>query len=632
MGDGSWERVLPDVLCWRDSCNVYAVLGPEAALIVNAGTGAWLDGLGDLPVPARAVAVTHYFRDHSAGAVRAAQVGIEVYVPEHEERIFRDPLEHFRAHDTYLLYDNLWDLFAPTEPVAPAGVLRDYERVTLAGLDVDVIPQPGATPTQVGLVLLTPASGKRVAFCGETIHSRGRVPRLAPLQYNYNDLPGVVGVAFSADLLRLREPDVVLPSLGDPIDETPGEALQALHENLVAHTTDRGAEHLALGLVGRDAVKSISERVWSSTQGRAASTFIVGDRGTALILDYGYWYATGSGAVEPGFDPGIGPARATPERRRPLLHSLQALERQAGVEEFEAVIPTHYHDDHISGIALLQRVHGVPCWAPENFARLLSDPAGHRFPCAWPIPISVERELSLREPFEWGGITFHLGPMSGHTRFSALIGWEVDGTRFVHAGDQYGPTDPWLAPSKWSAPGFSPNHVYANGVFLDAYRRSADWVTAFRPDIVLSGHWRPVETDDAFFQRLAEYGRRFEEIHERAMALDADAAHFGVDSLAGWMWPYRTHVAHPEPLSFEVVVRNPLPVDTTLELVVTGPVGWQGSTVRVSAAARGEVSAILEIQPDGPCRRQPVTVEVKAGGRSFGQLLEALVTIGGEMF
>ena len=31
-----------------------------------------------------------------------------------------------------------------------AGVLRDYEKVNLAGLEFDVIPQPGATVNQIG--------------------------------------------------------------------------------------------------------------------------------------------------------------------------------------------------------------------------------------------------------------------------------------------------------------------------------------------------------------------------------------------------------------------------------------------------------------------------------------------------
>ncbi len=212
-----WTPVLPDVLRWQDSCNVYAVLGEEAALIIDAGTGEWLEeGVRHLPVPAAAVLLTHYFRDHAAGAALAARAGIPVYVPEGEREIFLDPAEHFRKRETYLIYDNIWDLFAPVEPTAVAGVLRDYEQLTLAGIELRVLPLPGATPTQVGFVLRTPKSGRTVAFCAETIHSPGRLPRLAPLQYNYNDIIGAVNVAFSAEVLRQLHVDVLLPSLGDP--------------------------------------------------------------------------------------------------------------------------------------------------------------------------------------------------------------------------------------------------------------------------------------------------------------------------------------------------------------------------------------------------------------------------------
>jgi glyoxylase-like metal-dependent hydrolase (beta-lactamase superfamily II) len=619
-------------LRWRDSCNVYAVLGKDAALIVNAGSGAWVADIDSLPVPPRDVAITHYFRDHAGGSALAASIGLSVHVPELEERIFRHPLEHFRSRESYLIYDNIWERYAPTEEVAVSGILRDYERIVLAGIEVEVLPLPGATPSQVGLALRTPQSQKVVVFCGETIHSPGRVPRLAPLQYNYNDLPGAVGVAFSADLIRQRDPDVVFPSLGDPIGDGAADALLQLQENLVAHTSDRGGEHFALGLVGHDRVDRITSRVWSSTQARASSTFVIGDSGRGVIIDYGYWYATGSGAARPGFDPGLGSAHALPERRRPLLHSLDALERQAGVDRWDAVIPTHYHDDHICGIPLLRRVLGIPCWAPENFAQLLTHPAGHKFPCNWHEPIRVDREFSLAEPLDWDGITFEFGPMSGHTRFAALIGWEVDGMRFVHAGDQYSPVDPWTSPGDWEAPGFAPNYVYNNGVFLDAYRDSAEWIRAFRPDFVIGGHWPAIRTDRAYFDRLTEYGARFAEIHERVMALDADEEHFGVDSMPGWIWPYRTYLDGPETISFTVLARNPLPGDATLELTLAGPTGWQGSTVSVDAPARGEVSVTMTIEPDGPCRRQPVTVELRTGGKSFGQVMEALVTIGGEKF
>ncbi len=619
-----WVPVLPDVLRWRDSCNVYAVLGDEAALIVDAGTGEWLQqGAQQLPVPAEAVLLTHYFRDHAAGAALAARAGIPVYVPEGEQEIFADPAEHFRRRETRILYDNIWDLFAPVEQIPLAGVLRDYERITLAGIELQVLPLPGATPSQVGFALRTPRSGRLIAFCAESIHSPGRVPRLAPLQYNYCDLPGVVNVAFSADLLRRLEVDVLLPSLGEPIEQA-AAALRALHENLIAHSFDRETERAALKVVGHDRVQQLSPSVWRSTQGEAASHFVLSSSGQALAIDYGYWYASGSGGFDLGLDyePLLWPGYSFRERRRPLLHSLDALRDQTGVEQIAAVLTTHYHDDHVCGIPLLQRLRDTPCWVPANFARLLAEPAGHRFPCTWPQPIRVDRALPLDEPLEWEGIRFHFAPMSGHTRFSALIGFEVDGIRYLHAGDQYAPLGP-TAPE----PRLNAQYVYRNGAFLDSYRRSAEWILDFRPDVVLGGHWLPQSTDEHYFEQLTAYGREYEERHRRAMAIDDGEPHFGLDSMCGWIWPYHVHLPDPQPIDFEVTVRNPLPGDATLRLRMSGPAGWEGSIAEVQARGREEVSTRMSLTPAGPCRRQPITVELHADGRPFGQVLEALITV-----
>src|SRR5690349_1029732 len=63
--------------------------------------------------------------------------------------------------------------------------------------------------------------------------------------------------------------------------------------------------------------------------------------------------------------------------------------------------------------------------------------AGRCCPCDWPQPIRVDRRLSLDQPVQWEEYTFHFGAMNGHTRFAALIGFEADGKRFAHTGDQY---------------------------------------------------------------------------------------------------------------------------------------------------------------------------------------------------
>ncbi len=124
---------------------------------------------------------THFFRDHAAGAAEATRRGIPLYVPAGEREIFADPGRHFRQRDTYIIYDNYWDLFAPIEAAPVTGVLRDYDTVTLAGVVVEIVPLPGVTVTQIGLAFTVPGSGQRAICCGEAIHSPGRVARVRAL-------------------------------------------------------------------------------------------------------------------------------------------------------------------------------------------------------------------------------------------------------------------------------------------------------------------------------------------------------------------------------------------------------------------------------------------------------------------
>ena len=161
--------------------------------------------------------------------------------------LLADPAEHFRRRETYIIYDNIWDLFVPIEPIPVAGVLRDYDRPTLAGLVCEIIPLPGVSFMQSGLAVTV--NGEKLVFCGEAIHSPGRLARVAPLQYNYNDLPGAVHVYASAQHLRDHRPAVLLPSLGDPITRDVDGALAAYDAQFAAKTITRGqlVSNLATG-------------------------------------------------------------------------------------------------------------------------------------------------------------------------------------------------------------------------------------------------------------------------------------------------------------------------------------------------------------------------------------------------
>jgi glyoxylase-like metal-dependent hydrolase (beta-lactamase superfamily II) len=299
------------------------------------------------------------------------------------------------------------------------------------------------------------------------------------------------------------------------------------------------------------------------------------------------------------------------------------------------VLVSHYHDDHVAGIPLLQKLQGTECWAAESFAPILEHPQDYAFPCMWHVPIRVDRELPLGGLTRFHEYEFELGPaFSGHTRFAALIGFEADGVRYAHTGDQYHGSFSWDPAHKadWTTDVIAPNEVYRNGMLLDGYRRSAEWLLRWRPDIVLTGHQRAFETDDAFFERVIEHGRRIEESHRHLMALDEGSSHFDADSWGGWIRPYRTYLNEPGSAAVTVIVRNPLPRRAQVEIKLILPEGWSGDASSVEAESRQETACELTFTATTPCRRLPISAEVVVAGQPYGQVAEALVTVGGTGF
>jgi len=245
------------------------------------------------------------------------------------------------------------------------------------------------------------------------------------------------------------------------------------------------------------------------------------------------------------------------------------------------------------------------------------------------VPIRIDRRLPVDQKVQWEEFTFQFGAMSGHTRFAALIGFEADGKRFAHTGNQYFFVN---TIEDFANNRISPNHVYRNGALLDGYARSARWMLDFEPHIVLTGHTEAITTDANYFKLIEGWTRQYEALHRRVMVLGDQETHFNLDSWGGWIWPYRTHLRQSETAKLTVTVRNPYPHQAKLEVRLVGPDGWKGSGATLTASPRAEVRCPLQITPSGPCRRQPFTLELVADGQPFGQIAQALMTVGVEKF
>jgi glyoxylase-like metal-dependent hydrolase (beta-lactamase superfamily II) len=626
----AWREVCPGVWRAQDSCNVYALVGPGGSVIVDAGSGAWLDHIDDLPKPPVALLGTHDYRVHSAGAVRAAMAGIPVYVPEYEEAIFADPVMHHQQRTLDCTFDVCyWNHFTPIEPVSVAGVLRDYDVVRLGGLDLEIVPLAGAAISQIGISVDLPVAGTVLA-CGETIHSPGRIPRMAPLQQVYADLEGAVMVYASLRELRRRQVDVLLPSLGEPILEGVQAALEATQNSVRAAVERRGKPpylnvfpvSAMLDLLDGPDIEQISDHLYSSTQADSKSWFLISSGGKVMAIDYGYYMGALNWDV---------PGRA--HTRRMLLHSLDGLQQVTGKRGIDVVVPTHLHDDHAGAVTLLNRVFGTKVWAGQDFADVLENPWLYNIACIWPQKAKVDLRLATNSTFTWEEYSFHVGPRTGgHSGHQVVFWFEADDLVFAVVGDEWLGERLWYpeAGHSWENDRWDHFFSYHQGASLKGFQPCAQWLLALRPDYILNGHQTAIRTSDLVFQRLQEWLDYFDETHRRVMPVGDADVHFDISSQGGQLRPYRQFLTGPGELRFSATVCNPLPEGARLEARLVGPGGLAGSPKSVDVEAHGRADLELRMNVEGPWRRQPVALELAANGRPFGQVAEAVVTVGHE--
>jgi len=84
-----WQRVSEHLFCFQDTCNVYAIVDNGECVLIDFGSGAVLDSLGEIGVrKAAAILHTHHHRDQCQGDLRAVAAGIPIWVPEHERHLF----------------------------------------------------------------------------------------------------------------------------------------------------------------------------------------------------------------------------------------------------------------------------------------------------------------------------------------------------------------------------------------------------------------------------------------------------------------------------------------------------------------------------------------------------------------
>lgn len=593
-------RLSEHLFRFEDTCHVYGIRTGRDAVLIDFGAGDVLDHLAEFGVErVTDILVTHHHRDQVQGLARASEAGIRIWVPPVERDLFTGIDAHWQAREVRLDYNTRQDRFSLLYAVPIAGVLPEYRAPTFGGRRFRVLPTPGHTVGSVSF--MTRVDGRKVAFTGDLIHSPGRLWSLAATQWTYTGAEGGGATVLSLLDLRDRRPDVLLPSHGAPMED-PTAAIDATVAKLDELFRFRG-RHGDLHDLRARPYERILPHLLSNRTSVANSYVLVSERGTGLVIDFGYDFTTGLAA---------GSDRAA---RRPWLVTMGELARQFGVRHLDVALPTHYHDDHLAGFNLLQDVLGTKIWIPESFDALLADPDRYGVPCLWFDPIRADEVVPLGVPVRWEEYELRVWPLPGHTLWAVAIEVEVDGVRVLATGDHQ--QDRWL------------NYTYANRFRMADFVDSAELYRRLAPDLVISGHWPPMWVDTTWLDDMAERGRTLERLHRDLLPLDE--VDFEAGGLGAWIEPYASQVAGGVGRRYRVMARNPWRETATVTVCLALPDGWRAIPDHATAEAGPLADACLEFDVVPPAglreRRARIAADVTWGERRFGQLAEALVDV-----
>jgi glyoxylase-like metal-dependent hydrolase (beta-lactamase superfamily II) len=570
----------------HDTCNVYVLRAGTDAVLVDFGSGAALDRLDELGVErVTDVLLTHHHRDQAQGLARAAEAGARVWAPPFDAPLLADADMHWQSRPLDIDYDLREDRFSPLTSVAIHGTVPEYRTARFGPFEITTLPTPGHTPGSV--TYLVEVEGKLLAFVGDLLYGDGKLWSLAATQWSYSGPEGQESTIVSAAQLAKRRPDLLLPSHGEPIEDAEA-ALGNLRARVGELVRLRAEGEWGLEERLQSPFDRLLPHLWRNRTTFANSYVLVSETGAALGIDFGYDMATW---------------------RRPLLWSLDGL-------RLDAVVTTHYHDDHVAGLNLLRDVEGTQVWAPANVAPLLEEPHRYDVPCLWPDPIPVDRVLPLGEPVRWQEYELTVHPFPGHTMYAAAIALEVDGQRVVATGDQY------------AVPGERAilNYQYRNRFRRGDFVQTGALLRRLRPELIVSGHWLPHEVTDEFLDQIERDGERVAALHDELLPEEG----FGEEGFGVRIEPYRSSVAAGLPVELAVTARNPFAHDAEANVSLVLPPGWSAEPASASHVAdgHGEVVFRFVVEPaGGPVRRARVGAELTVDGVRFGQQAEALVDV-----
>jgi glyoxylase-like metal-dependent hydrolase (beta-lactamase superfamily II) len=611
----------------HDTCNVYLLVEDRAGLLIDAGSGAIAERLDQAGVDRLEwVLHTHHHRDQCWGTPRLRSIGARVAVPEYERHLFESAEGYWQTRRTFDNYDNRNTLFTSGADIPVDAALEDYEEFVWRSYRFEVLPAKGHTFGSS--CLITEIDGRRIAFTGDLLSAGGKLYQLHAMEYIYGGLEGLLFTMQSIRALDRRRVDRALPSHGVPIDD-PGGDIRRLERRLIrAAELGRGLAIAPQTPVPETAylpepklVPISPHLLWGGIWTCSNFYVLLSDSGKALFIDYGHAYTPHMhiGADHEGL-----------ETMRFVEHHLDELAEEHHVRAIDVVIPTHIHDDHTCGIPYLQRHRGTACWALDDVAKVLEDPAAWAStPCTFPKPIRIDRRLADGDQVRWEEYDLEIFHAPGQTEFASIITGTIDGRKVAFTGDNY-----FLAEvTRSGRPETLPYQttVMRNSFQLWMHRRCAELMRMVGPELICPGHDQVLPCHKEDIDAYVDFIARKEAVFRELVGQPADQF---IDLFWVRLLPYVANARGGDSVRYRILARNNLERRAAIGARLIAPPGWsagsEGGEIELDRGGRGEITLSVAVPRDVPSRRYLITAEITVDGQSHGPVPEAVLIVEGE--
>lgn len=592
-GGRHWRVLGEELFLFSDSCNVYLLRYGDRALVIDFGSGRWLEHLDEIGVrQVEHVVLTHGHRDQCSGLYRRGPGPGVVHVPQGEAGLLQDPKSFWRT------YQNAGCPSSYAAPCLPVGgavpdLAGDTERM-LGPVRLCCVATPGHG--QGALSYLVEWQGRHLAFCGDAAHAGGAIHQPYHLEWDHWTPGGALAAWQGLERLGYCHFDWLLPAHGPPVLQQARTCVRQVQRRLMDLIRAKGS--VCAGEPNR----------WHDLEPLSC--------GARRVSPHLYQFGTNSFLLVSGKGAGlvVDPTLADSESLKPLLAEL-------GLECIEVATASHYHLDHSDGLDWMRQQYGAKVWLHP----WVEAPLRQRD--RWDVPwlpardVVADRRWPEQGRCRWREYEFEIHPFPGQTHWHCAFATQVDGRRVLFSGDNFQP------PSRWNGTG---GFCSFNGSrFGEGFARSAQLVLDLAPELICNGHGCVYRFAPSHYRRILKWSARAE---KAVQALCPSPDWLADYDCRATVWEPFVNRARPgQRLSLSLVHHNHRRQAVELKVRAVPPPEWKNTPaprqLRVKAGGSGRLRFPLEVPGSAAPGRYLVAAELAGGGRSLGEVCVAIVDV-----